>query len=652
MIGSQSLRVAAPFAPVMLLSAFANYAVAQSVSDVGTLDEESASRHFAAEAHYSPWAGRSYPTRPLFGDTHLHTALSFDAGMVGASLMPEDGYRFAKGEEVTSNTGLRVKLSRPLDFVVVADHSDNLGFAPDFFAGAPNILAVPKGKRWYDMVQEGRIGEAFSELLVDFGDGTFPEELKYQPGNPAFASAWELIIDAAEEANDPGRFTALIGYEWTSMPNGDNLHRNVIYRGDGDEAIQKLPYTTEEPLGSDDPRDLYQWMADYEEKTGGRLLAIAHNGNVSNGTMFPVIEPNTGREIDLAYAEARQRFEPLYEVTQSKGDSEAHPFLSPNDEFADYETWDFGNMGLTAAKEPEMLQYEYARSALRNGLMLGEKLGENPYQFGLVGSTDSHLGIPAIEEDNFFGKSAMSEPSADRWDHVFVENEAAGLRVMNWESMASGYAAVWATENTREAIFDAMQRRETYATTGSRMVVRFFGGWNFEAADAHNRAPARIGYRKGVPMGAVLTEAPDGAAPTFLVAALKDPIGANLDRIQIIKGWLDRRGNTHEKVYDVVWGDAESRRIGDDGKLGTVGSTVDVLNATWTNTIGDSELIAVWEDPDFDPSQHAFYYARVIEIPTPRWTAYDAKFYGVKMDDEVPMVTTERAYTSPIWYTP
>ncbi len=624
----------------------------QTVSDVGVLDEESAKRHFAAEPDYSPWVDRGYPTRPFFGDTHLHTALSFDAGMVGARLMPADGYRFAKGEEVVSNTGLRVKLSRPLDFVVVADHTDNLGFAPDFFVGAPQIVSVPLGKRWYEMAQEGLVGEAFSELLVAFGDGTFPDELRYQPGNPAFASAWELIIDSAEEANDPGKFTALIGYEWTSMPNGDNLHRNVIYRGDGDEARQMLPFTTEAPLGSADPRDLYKWMAEYEEKTGGRLLAIAHNGNVSNGTMFPVIEPNTGKEIDLPYALARQRFEPLYEVTQTKGDSEAHPLLSPNDEFADYETWDFGNMGLTAAKKPEMLEFEYARSALRNGLMLGEKLGENPYQFGLVGSTDSHLALPAIEEDNFFGKSAMSEPSADRWEHVFVENEAAGLRVMNWESVASGYAAVWATENSREAIFDAMQRRETYATTGSRMVVRFFGGWNFEAADAHNRMPARIGYTKGIPMGGVLTQAPEGAAPTFLVAALKDPIGANLDRIQIIKGWLDSRGKTHEKVYDVVWGDAESRRIGDDGKLGTVGSTVDVHNATWTNTIGDSELITVWKDPDFDPDQHAFYYARVIEIPTPRWTAYDAKFYGVKMDDEVPMVTTERAYTSPIWYTP
>ncbi len=637
---------------IFLGGATASVAQEMPYTDVGVLDEESAERIFPAKPDYSPWVGRDFPSRPFFGDTHLHTALSFDAGMIGGKLMPSDGYRFAKGEEVISNTGQRVKLSRPLDFIVVADHSDNLGFAPDFFAGAPQIMSEPKGRRWYEMSQEGKAAEAFNELLVDYGQGTFPEGLRYQPGNPGFAAAWETIVEAAEEANDPGRFTAFIGYEWTSMPGGNNLHRNVIYRDGGDRAGTMLPYTTEQPLGSDDPRDLYKWMASYEEKTGGRLLAIAHNGNVSNGQMFPVIEPGTGKEIDLSYAEARQRWEPLYEVTQTKGDSETHPLLSPNDEFADYGTWDFGNMGMTEAKEPGMLPYEYARSSLLNGLKMAGKLGKNPYAFGLVGSTDSHLGIAAIEEDNFFGKAASAEPSAERWEHVFVENEAVGLKIMNWEAMASGYAAVWARENTRESLFDAMQRRETYATTGSRMVVRFFGGWDFEASDAHNRMPARIGYAKGVPMGGELKDAPKGAAPTFLVAALKDPIGANLDRIQIIKGWLDDKNETHEKVYDVAWGDADKRKVGRDGKLEPVGSTVDVENATWTNTIGDSELITVWKDPDFDPSQAAFYYVRVIEIPTPRWTAYDAKYYGVKMDDEVPMVTTERAYTSPIWYQP
>ena len=637
----------------MLISISGAGAQENAVSDAGVLDEESAAELFPAKPPYSPYVGRNYPTRPLFGDTHVHTAISFDAGMLGATLMPADGYRFAKGEEVTSNTGQKVRLSQPLDFMVVADHSDNMGFAPDFFAGAPSILAEPKGKRWYEMVQAGKVSEAFGELLADFGNGEFPEGLKYKPGHPGFDDSWKVIIQSAEDANEPGRFTAFIGYEWTSMPNGgNNIHRNVIYRDGADRARTMLPFTTEKPLGSDDPRDLWNWMAEYEQETGGKLLAISHNGNVSNGTLFPIVEPSSGNEIDLEYAEARQRWEPLYEVTQSKGDSEAHPFLSPTDEFADYETWDFGNIGATAVKQPEMLEFEYARSSLRNGLKMADKLGVNPYQIGLVGSTDTHLGISAAEEDNFFGKGATAEPNAKRWDHVFIENEELGIKVLNWRGTASGFAAVWAMENTRESIFDAMKRRETYATTGPRMTVRFFGGWDFDAVDADNRMPANIGYAKGVPMGGELMQAPAGKSPSFLVAALKDPIGANLDRIQIIKGWVDANGESHEMVYDVVWGDAESRNPNRDGKLPPVGNTVDVANATWTNTIGDSELITVWEDPDFDPNMRAFYYVRVLEIPTPRWTAYDAKYYEVTMSDEVPMINIERAYTSPIWYTP
>jgi hypothetical protein len=624
----------------------------QSIGDGGTLDKESAARLFPAKSPYSPYAGRNFPTRPLFGDTHLHTSLSLDAGMTGCILGPEDAYKFARGEEVVSSTGLPVKLSRPLDFLVVADHSDNMGFAPDFFAGTPNILADPTGRRWYDMVQAGKAGEAFNELIVAFNAGTFPKALLYEPGTTAYRSTWQRIINAAEEANDPGRFTAVIGYEWTSMPTGNNLHRNVLFRDGGDRAGQVEPYTTVRPLGSDDPRDLWNWMAAYEEKTGGDVLAIAHNGNLSNGLMFPIIEPGTGKEIDREYSEARARFERLYEVTQTKGDSEAHPFLSPNDEFADYGTWDKGNLTVTAAKKNEMLEFEYARSALKNGLKMEAKLGVNPYKLGLVGGTDAHTGLTAVEEDSYLGKTVTSEPSAERWEHTFLKDAGTGLEMQYWETTAAGFAAVWATENTREAIFDAMERRETYATTGSRMTVRFFGGWDFEPEDANSRLPARVGYTKGVPMGGDLSSAPKGESPSFLVAAIKDPYSANLDRIQIIKGWLDANGRLEEKVYDVAWGDADKRKPGRDGKVPAVGSTVDVANATWTNTIGDSELITVWEDPDFDPTLRAFYYARVIEIPTPRWTAYDAKYFGTKMPSKVPMTSTERAYTSPIWYTP
>ena len=625
--------------------------LAQVQTDMGTLDKETAAKVFPAKPHYSPYAGRNFPGRPLFGDTHLHTAMSFDAGMFGCKLGPVEAYRFAKGEEVTSSTGQRVRLSRPLDFLVVADHSDFMGLAPDFLGGKPEVLADPTARRWFELVRDGKVSQAFGELLPLYGAGKMPATMQYLPGSPGYRSAWQATIQAAEQANAPGRFTAFIGYEWTSNTGGNNLHRNVIYRDDGSKASQMEPYTTFPPLGSDDPRDLWKWMAAYEQKTGGRLLAIAHNGNLSNGRMFPIIEPVSGGKLDKDYALTRLKWERLYEVTQTKGDGEAHPFLSPNDEFADFNRWDKANLDGSVPKKPEMLEFEYARSAYKNGLKLEAELGANPFKFGLVGSTDSHIGISAVEEDNFFGKMATSEPSPQRWEHPFIKNAASGVTILGWETQAAGYAAVWAQENTRESIFDAMQRRETYATTGPRMAVRFFGGFDFEAKDAQNRLPANIGYTKGVPMGGDLTDAPKGKAPTFLVAALKDPIGANLDRYQIIKGWLDAKGQLHEKIYDVAWS-AGRKPDAKTGNLPSVGTTVDVDNATWTNTIGATELIAVWQDPDFDPAQRAFYYGRVIEIPTPRWTAYDAKYFGVKMPKEVPMTTTERAYTSPIWYTP
>jgi hypothetical protein len=390
-------------------------------------------------------------------------------------------------------------------------------------------------------------------------------------------------------------------------------------------------------------------MTDYEIKTGGHVLAIAHNGNLSNGTMFPVTEAFDKR-IDRTYVETRAKWERLYEATQTKGDGEAHPRLSPNDEFADFETWDKGNLDGSVAKTREMLEFEYARSALKNGLKLGDRLGTNPYKFGMVGSTDAHNGLMAIEEDNFFGKTTPQEPSPERLTATFINNAETGVRIMDWEVGAAGYAAVWAEENTRESLWDAMERKETYATTGSRMIVRFFGGFDFEAADARNRLPADSGYTRGVPMGGDLRAAPSGKSPTFLVAAMKDAQGGNLDRIQVIKGWMDARGNLQEKVYDVVW--SGDRSPDADGKIPPVGNTVDVANATWTNTIGAPELITVWEDPAFDSSEHAFYYARVIEIPTPRWTAYDAKRFGIQALPGTRMTITERAYTSPIWYTP
>jgi hypothetical protein len=605
---------------------------------------------FKPRVHYSPYAGRDYPTQVYWGDTHLHTSMSMDAGAFGARLSPADAYRFARGEELTSSTGLRVRLSSPLDFLVVADHSDNMGFFPRLYAGDSKMLADPTGRRWYDMVQAGgQHGPAAAvEIIVALSTNTFPPALASLPGSAAFRSAWDTTIKAAEDYNEPGRFTAFIGYEWTSNTGGNNLHRVLIYRDGAGRAATVEPLTTLAPLGSDNPRDLWAWMQRYVDKTGGQVLAIAHNGNLSNGIMFLVIESFTGKPVDRTYAEQRARWEPLYEVTQIKGDGETHPFLSPNDEFADYETWDQANLDLSVLKEDGMLQYEYTRSALQIGLQLEQTLGVNPYKFGMIGATDSHTGLATAEEDNFFGKHSGAEPSPERWAHPI--GKIGDREYPGWSMVASGLAGVWAQENTREALYDAMMRRETYATTGPRMLVRFFGGWDFHEADAHSRLPAVAGYARGVPMGGDLSAAPAGQSPTFLVAARKDPLSGNLDRVQIVKVWVDAEGARRERVHDVVW--SGDRRPGSDGRLPPVGNTVDVASATWTNTIGAPELITAWVDPDFDPGLRAAYYARVIEIPTPRWTAYDAARYGVRLAPDVPLTTQERAYTSPIWYTP
>jgi len=614
-----------------------------------TPSKESLSNLYPGKA-YSPYAERSFPDRVFWGDTHLHTGLSMDAGLFGCRLGLEDAYRFARGEEVMASSGQPVRLGRPLDWLVIADHSDGMGFFNDLAAGDPAILKYDQAKPWYEGLQEG--GEASAEaalsLIGTFSQGEIDPEMmaEYSPGGKTYASIWDQVVDAAERFNDPGHFTAFIGFEWTSLVTGNNLHRNVIFRDGAEKAGRVVPYTTQAPVGSTDPLDLYAYLENYEATTGGSALALAHNGNLSNGIMFPVDAQYTGRALDRLYVESRARWEPMVEITQIKGDGETHPFLSPDDAFADYETWDVGNLDLSEAKTDDMLQYEYAREALKNGLLLEQRLGANPYKFGLVGSTDSHTALSAVEEENFFGKATNAEPSPRRMNHPFAETENGAFQ--GYELVASGYAAVWAEENTREAIWDAMDRREVYATTGPRMIVRFFGGWDFTDDDLNSRQPAFRGYEKGVPMGGDLRGS--GDAPTFMVYALRDPIGANLDRIQIVKGWLDGDGETHEKVYDVAW--SADREPGSDGVLPPVGNTVDVAAANWTNTIGASELGAVWTDPDFDPSESAFYYARVIEIPTPRWVVYDAFRYGIDIPDGAATTHQERAYTSPIWYAP
>ncbi len=596
-----------------------------------------------SQVEYSPYAGRDYPTSVYWGDTHLHTAVSVDAGTM-CTVGQEDAFRFARGEEITTTHGLKAKLGRPLDFLVLTDHAEMYGLMPRLKAGDSDILSQEKGKRWYDMLQTGdhdTIFAAAMEIVASLSKKDPP--LK---ADAVVKKSWQAYTGLADQYNEPGRFTTLIGYEYTTM-GGDNLHRNVVFRGGAALANQTVPFSQ---FDSQNPEDLWTALDAFQKRTGGEVLAIPHNGNLSNGRMFSVNKFDGKTPYDTELATLRARLEPIYEVTQIKGDGEAHPMLSPNDEFADFDTWDKSNLNGTEAKTPDMIKAEYAREALKTGLALEDKLGVNPFKFGMVGGSDAHTAMAAVEEDNFFGKHSGVEPEPQRWEHLVIEAPTPEFSIYGWQQAAAGYAAVWATENSREAIFDAMKRKETYATTGSRMTVRFFGGWDFGDADIKTRYLARVGYSKGVPMGGDLPKRSADRAPSFLVAAMKDPMSGNLDRIQIVKGWLNTDGTTDEKVYDVAW--SGEREPGADGKLPSVGNTVDVENAIWADTIGAPELNAVWRDPDFDPDQRAFYYARVIEIPTPRWTAYEAKRFGIKMSDKVAMTTEERAYTSPIWYTP
>lgn len=606
-----------------------------------------------ADKTFSPPASSELPMNVYWGDSHLHTGLSLDAGLFGNTVGIDDAYRLARGEEIKSSRGIPVKLARPLDWLIVTDHTDLMGIATDIKSGTDNIVAVDKGKEYHEAFKKGggAAGKAAFDLITNFSQMTLPEQFveDYSPGSEVFGKVWKTIVEAAETHNEPGLFTAFIGYEWTSVPKGFNLHRNVIIRDGADMALKVQPPTTQPPTGSTDPKSLYKWLEDYE-KLGGNAFAFAHNGNLSNGWLFPTEDTYHGGKVDKAYVEARAKWEPHYEITQIKGDGEAHPTLSPDDEFADYENWDVGNLDLTELKKPEMLKGEYAREALKQGLLLEAKYGTNPYKFGVGGATDSHTSLATADEDNFFGKSTSVEPSKTRIGHPFIRSKLGAIE--GYQLVASGYTGIWAHENTRAALYDAMKRKETYGTTGPRMNVRFFGGWDYTEQDLTSNHSAKIGYEKGVPMGGDLkTPAKDQKAPTFMVSALRDPMSATLDRIQVVKGWIGSDGKVHERVYDVAVSD--DRKIDAQGRCKTpVGNTVDVETATWTNDIGDAQLATVWTDPDFDKSQPAFYYVRVLEIPTPRWVLYDKVRFGAKVPKEAELVGQERAYTSPIWYSP
>ncbi len=590
-------------------------------------------------------ASEPTPTTVYWGDTHVHTALSGDAFSGGSRLEPDAAYRFARGERVQTSSGQTAQLSRPLDFIVIADHANNLGaaLAREKFDTDPDFRSSALGKMWLaarTVLEQGQIDKKA------LGEGALlPAHRSWQISvrHAGFQKTiWQRVTDAADRYNEPGRFTAFIGYEWTpSQEDGSSEHRVVMFADDQQKANQVLPFTS---YDSAQEEELWNFLDRYEYNTGGRVIAIPHNSNLTSGAMFALTD-SFGFPLSEKYAQTRARFEPVVEVTQIKGDSETHPFLSPDDAFADYETWDSwrGRAAVDAPVRKQQLPYEYARSALKLGLDLQATLGINPFQFGMIGSTDAHTGLAAPDDDNFWGKMKSAEPSATR-----MFNPQAAL---NWQMNAAGYAGVWATANTREAIFDALLRKETYATTGPRMTVRLFGGFDFNPVDKKSNDFATIGYAKGIPMGGSLPAAPMGQAPVFLVAASMDPLGANLDRIQIVKGWRTKSGELKEKVYDVAWSD--NRQPDETGALPSVGNTVDLSTATYTNTIGSPQMIEVWEDPDFDPTEQAFYYVRVLQIPTPRWTLYDIVRYNIKdVPAHIPLTTQERAYTSAIWYSP
>ena len=595
---------------------------------------------------YSEPAVSDIPRQVFFGDLHLHTNNSADAyALDNVSLTPADAYRFARGGAAVDLNGEDVRLRRPLDFLAVTDHAEFLGVFVRLLNEDPAILESKAGQSWTARMKDedpkSVIFNDFVELVgYKTSDGTVREQLP-----PSVAkSVWRDVVETADNFNDPGRFTTFSGYEWSSMPAGNTLHRVILFKDSADKVLSTVPYSTED---STDPEDLWRVLNSYEEETGGSTLAIPHNGNLSKGMMFRPIT-QSGKAFDRKYVEERAKWEPLYEVTQVKGTSEAHPFLSQTDEFANFELWDdeAGKVGSSVKKAPSMLRHEYARTALGTGIEIEQKIGVNPFKFGLVGGSDIHTSLSTTAEDNFFGKFPGSAPSAER-----ASSQMAGTPWTNWRLSASGLTAIWARENTRDALFNAMVRKEVYATTGSRIVVRFFGGWSFDAQDAARPNYVDIGYTKGVPMGGDLNNAPNKKTPSFLVVAAKDPDGANLDRIQIIKGWLDAGDKINERIYNVAL--SGGREVDPDtGKAPPAGSTVNVEDAAYTNSIGAAHLSTVWTDPDFEPDQRAFYYARVIEIPVPRWTAYDAAYYNTERDPKIPMVIQDRAFTSPIWYTP
>jgi hypothetical protein len=596
------------------------------------------------------------PDKLLWGDTHLHTAYSFDAFLNNnLTADPDTAYRFAQGQPVIHPYHrARVQLQTPLDFLVVSDHAEFMGGLRDIYYNGLNpedAGIIDRIMNWYrtrtvrNAIDAGEGSVLFRSVLPESAEPSeaakaFAERAASRlPTDPrVIRNAWQAIAASADAHYQPGRFTSFIGWEWSSLPGGANLHRVVVSDANAQQASTFVPYaSTDSPY----PDDLWRWLDATSAATGADFIAIPHNSNLSKGMMFAA-ETLRGAPIDRDYAQTRMRWEPIVEATQIKGDSEVHPLFAPNDEFADFEQYPF-----YIQQQPEPYQPkpgDYVRSGLKTGLAIGSEIGANPYEFGLIGSTDGHTGLASAEENNFWGKMATDSTPETKINTLI----AGGSR--GWTMSASGLAAVWATENTRQSIMAAFRRRETYATTGPRIQVRVFGGWTFSHQDLQAEDLSELGYARGVPMGGELQSAASGQRPAFMITALKDPKGANLDRVQVIKGWLDAAGNTQERVIDAVW--SGNRQPNDEGKLPQVGNSVDLKTGQVSNGIGAAELRGVWRDEDFDASQAAFYYVRVLEIPTARHAHYDALALGMEAPTVGPTLIQERAYTSPIWYKP
>lgn len=577
----------------------------------------------------------------LWGDTHLHSSYSFDAYLFrNHSADPDTAYRYAKGLPVIHpfHRG-RVKIKQALDFLTVADHAEMMGVVRGLGMGDKKLQKIPTARKYMQWMKAGKGADVFAELVAGANGGERDPGMEALSSDEVRKGFWHEIVDATERHNQPGKFTTFVGWEWSSMNQGANLHRIVLTSAGADKAKQILPYSS---LDSSNAEDLWAWMEKTSTALDMDMLAIPHNSNISKGEMFNSVDTE-GRPLTAEYARTRMRWEPVAEITQIKGDSETHPLLSPGDEFAEFESYRYLiDTRPDVNKTAPVNAGSYLRSALKRGLLQEQKLGVNPFKLGFIGSTDSHSGLASAEENNFQGKMALDGTPESKNIFRVGKQGASG-----WDMSASGLAAVWAQENTRQSIMNAFKRREVYASSGPRISVRMFAGWNFKPRDAKRKNFADVGYRKGVPMGGDLSQAPKRKAPSFIISAARDPMSANLDRVQIVKGYLDEAGQAQEKVFNIAASD--QRKL--SANMDKVGNTVDLNTGQYSNDIGAESLQAFWRDPEFDPAQRAFYYARVLEIPTPRHTTFDKIALGqppIKGKETL----QERAYTSPVWYTP